>query len=372
MAEWQRSLQHNITTAQELADRGLIPTEKINSLQKVIDKYPMNITPYYLDLIRENNDTDPIYKMCIASFQENDADGISDTSGESQNTIGSGIQHKYDNTVLLLSTNICAMYCRHCFRKRLVGVSEEETLNFVDDAIDYIKLHPEVDNVLITGGDAFLNSNRVIEKYLKQLSNIPHIRFIRFGTRTPVVFPQRITGDENLLAILKKYKFQKTIYVVTQFNHPREFTNQAREAIITLREHGIPVLNQTVLLSGINDNADTLASLFNQLVEVGVSPYYLFQCRPLKGVKSHFAIPLLRAVDIVDKTRAKLSGVAKRFRFSMSHIKGKIEILGKTKVDRIILKQHQARDNKDLNKFFTVSLDDNATWLPADFTYELL
>lgn len=372
MSKWQEILQQNVTTAQELADKGIISHDKVKHLQKIIDIYPMNITQYYLNLIRQNNDSDPIYKMCIASLEEYDSDGISDTSGEVQNTVDNGIQHKYDNTVLLLSSNICAMYCRHCFRKRLVGISEEETLSFVDRAIDYIKAHPEVDNILITGGDAFLNSNKVIEKYLNLLSKIPHIKFIRFGTRTPVVFPQRITTDDELLSILKKYKFKKTIYVVTQFNHPNEFTSQSQEAIITLREHGIPVLNQSVVLAGINDDPIILSSLFNQLVEVGASPYYLFQCRPLKGVKNYFSVPLLDAVEIVDKTRAKLSGVAKRFRFSMSHTKGKIEILGKTKEDKIILKQHQARDNDDLNKFFTVALDSTDTWIPNDFTYELL
>lgn len=372
LKQWQEDLQHNITTAKELADKELIPKEETENLQKIIDKYPMNITEYYLSLIQKNDYSDPIYKMCVASYKENCEEGVSDTSGEALNTVDNGIQHKYDNTVLLLSTNICAMYCRHCFRKRLVGLSEDETLNFVDKAVDYIKAHPEVDNVLITGGDSFLNSNKVIEKYLSLLSQIPHIRFIRFGTRVPVVFPQRITTDNELIDILKKYKDKKTIYVVTQFNHPREFTQHAHEAINTLREAGVPVLNQTVLLAGINDDAKTLSNLFNSLVEAGASPYYLFQCRPLKGVKSYFSVPLLKAVEIVDHTRAKLSGVAKRFRFSMSHTKGKMEIIGKTKDDRIILKQHQARDNEDLNKFFTVPLNEDTSWLDDEFDFELI
>lgn len=370
--KWQEDLKNNITTAKELADLGYIPIKEAEELQKIIDKYPMNITRYYLNLIEKNDYSDPIYKMCIASAKEACDEGMSDTSGEASNTVENGIQHKYDNTVLLLSTNICAMYCRHCFRKRLVGLSEDETLSFVDKAVEYIKEHPEVDNVLITGGDSFLNSNRVIEKYLQQLSEIPHIKFIRFGTRVPVVFPQRITSDDELMEILKKYKTKKTIYVVTQFNHPKEFTEEAHNAIDVLREAGIPVLNQTVLLAGVNDNADILADLFNKLVEAGASPYYLFQCRPLKGVKSYFSIPLLDAVEIVDKTREKLSGVAKRFRFSMSHVKGKMEIIGKTKYNRIILKQHQAKDNEDLNKFFTVPLEHGQSWVPSEFEFELI
>lgn len=372
LKKWQEDLTRNITTTQELADKKLISEEDKEKLQNIIDKYPMNITEYYLGLIKKNDYDDPIYKMCIPSLFEDNQEGVWDTSGEAANTVDNGIQHKYDNTVLLLSTNICSMYCRHCFRKRLVGVSEEETLTFVDKAVDYIKEHPEADNVLITGGDAFLNSNKVIEKYLEKLIEIEHIKFIRFGTRVPVVFPQRITTDEDLLNILAKYKNKKTIYVVTQFNHYNEFTDEAKKSIELLRENGVPVLNQTVLLAGVNDNPQTLVKLFNRLVEAGISPYYLFQCRPLKGVKKYFAVPLSRAVDIVDQTRAKLSGVAKRFRFAMSHISGKIEIIGKTQDGRLIMKQHQARDNKDLNKFFTVSINENTLWLDENYEYEIL
>lgn len=369
---WQADLQNNLISATQLAEKGLIKKEQVEKLQAIIDKYPMNITRYYAGLIKKYDYTDPIYKMCIASIEEGGEDGIFDTSGEAINTVESGIQHKYDNTALLLSTSVCAMYCRHCFRKRLVGLNEDETLTFVDKAIEYIEAHPEIDNVLITGGDSFLNSNKVIEKYLSKLTEIPHIRFIRFGTRVPVVFPQRIYNDQELMDILIKYKNKKAIYVVTQFNHPIELTEEAKRATDFLRESGIPVLNQTVLLSGVNDSATTLAELFNKLVENGISPYYLFQCRPLKGVKGYFTVPLLEAVDIVDRTRAKLSGVAKRFRFSMSHIKGKMEIIGTTQGGRLILKQHQAKDNENLNKFFTVPVDENSYWLEDDIEYALL
>lgn len=369
---WQRDLQNNLISATQLADKGLIKSEQVERLQAIIDKYPMNITEYYAGLIKKNDYSDPIYKMCIASIEEGGNSGSFDTSGEASNTVENGIQHKYDNTALLLSTSVCAMYCRHCFRKRLVGLNEDETLTFVDKAIDYIKEHPEIDNVLITGGDSFLNSNRVIEKYLSKLVEIPHIRFIRFGTRVPVVFPQRIYDDQELIDILMKYKKKKSIYVVTQFNHPIELTDEAKRATDILKESGIPVLNQTVLLSGVNDKATILAELFNKLVENGISPYYLFQCRPLKGVLGYFTVPLLKAVEIVDRTRAKLSGVAKRFRFSMSHIKGKMEIIGTTQGGRLILKQHQAKDNDNLNKFFTVPINEETYWLPDEIDYELL
>lgn len=370
--DWQKELANNKKTARELAELGFIDAADREALEKIIDNYPMSITDYYLSLIQTYDYSDPIYKMCIASLNEKEDEGKADTSGEQSNTISDGIQHKYDNTVLLLSTNVCAMYCRHCFRKRMVGNSESEVLSFVDSAVDYIRNHPEVDNVLITGGDALLNSNRVIEKYLSLLCDIPHIKFIRFGTRTPVVLPSRILSDPQLVDILSKYVQKKAIYIVTQFNHPAEITAESMQACQVFRTHGIPVLNQTVLLAGINDNPNILINLFNSLVANGITPYYLFQCRPVKGVKGYFSVPLKQAVDIVDATRAGLSGPAKRFRFSMSHIIGKIEIIGKTQDGRLLLKQHQAKNNEDLNNLFTVTVSDADTWLADTFAYKLL
>ena len=368
----RENTRHNVVNAAELYGKGLISQERIEPIQRVIDTYPMSVTQYYLGLIKENSYDDPIYKMCIPSLNEQSNEGYFDTSGEGANTITDGIQHKYDNTVLLLSTNVCAMYCRHCFRKRMVGQSEEEILSFVDTAVEYIKKHPEVDNVLISGGDALMLSNKVIEKYLQKLTAIPHIKFIRLGTRVPVVFPERIMRDGELIDILLTYRRFKTIYIVTQFNHRNEITPISKMALRLLNTAGIPVLNQTVLLKGVNSNADELVSLFNGLLECGISPYYLFQCRPVKGVKDYFAVPLLEGVDIVDEARARLSGPAKRFRYAMSHVSGKMEILGKTKDDRLLIKQHQARLNENVNRLITVTADKDCTWLSDDFEYEEL
>ncbi len=364
---WQKDLQNSVTTLKELKELGF-EIQDYDSLNKITDKYPMSIPNYYLNLIKKKDYSDPIYKMCIASIREGAAGGNEDTSGEGSNTVGGGIQHKYDSTVLLLSTNVCAMYCRHCFRKRLVGQSEEEILKFTDEAIEYVRNHPEVNNILISGGDALLNSNKIIKKYLENFSQIEHVKFIRFGSRTPVVLPQRIYNDPELLDILRTYSKIKTIFVVTQFNHPREFTKEAIKATDMLREAGVPLLNQTVLLKGVNDDVKTLKSLFTKMTSNGISPYYLFQCRPVKGVKDLFAVPLLKAVELVDKTKAELSGVDKRFRFIMSHIRGKIEILGKMDNNTLLLKQHQAKDNDDLNNIFTIKVENNSLWFNDELT----
>lgn len=364
---WQKELNNSVTTLEELQELGF-QIEDYDKLKTITERYPMSIPKYYLNLIKKKDGSDPIYKMCIASLREGASGGNEDTSGEGTNTVSDGIQHKYDSTVLLLSTNVCAMYCRHCFRKRLVGQSEEEILKFTEEAIAYVKEHKEVNNILISGGDALLNSNKIIKKYLENFSKIDHIQFIRFGSRTPVVLPQRISGDPELLDILRTYSKLKTIFVVTQFNHPREFTKEAIQATDMLREAGVPLLNQTVLLKGVNDNVKTLKSLFTKMTSNGISPYYLFQCRPVKGVRDLFAVPLLDAVDLVDRTKSELSGVDKRFRFIMSHIRGKIEILGKMDDDKLLLKQHQAKDNDELNNIFTVKVTNNSLWLNDELT----
>ena len=369
---WQEELKNNLVSAEDLFQAELIAEKDVKTIAEIIDKYPLNITDYYMKLIEKFDYSDPIYKMCVASLKEDRHDGSLDVSGEAINTVDNGIQHKYKNTVLLLSTNVCAMYCRHCFRKRMVGLSEEETLSFTEKAVAYVAEHPEVDNVLITGGDSFMNSNKVIESYLKGLSKIEHLKFIRFGTRLPVVMPQRIYKDGELIDILSKYNKQKPLYVVTQFNHPRELTLEAKMASEVLREARISVLHQSVMLAGVNDNVQTLVDLFNGLIENGISPYYLFQCRPIKGVEGYFTVPFTKGVEIVEEVRTRLSGVAKRFRYALSHINGKMEILGITQKGELLVKQHQAKDPKNLNKIFTVPLSDKTYWLPDDIEYNLL
>ena len=182
------------------------------------------ITPYYLSLVDPADTNDPIARMCVPSLNELNAEGDFDTSGEGFNTKLEGLQHKYSQTVLLLSTNQCAMYCRHCFRKRMVGLTTDELSRRVDEAVAYIKKHEKVTNVLISGGDSLMNPNSIIERYLKELTVIGHLDLIRLGSRVPVTLPERIYGDQEFLDMLPHYAKKKALYIVTQFNHPREIT----------------------------------------------------------------------------------------------------------------------------------------------------
>jgi lysine 2,3-aminomutase len=360
---WQKELNNNITSAQEIAQKLHLTKEEERRINRITSQFPMSITRYYASLINPEDPKDPIRKMCVPSASELYIEGHFDTSGEQLNTKLDGIQHKYHNTVLVMSTNTCASYCRFCFRKRLVGLSTTEILNRIDTVTDYIQNHPEVDNVLISGGDSFMNDNSVIERYLQKLFSIDHIQYVRFGSRIPVVYPMRIYQDKEFLRIMKTYAKQKQIYVITHFNHPNECTPQAKKAIKALHSCGVTFRNQTVLLRGVNNDPTTLAILFNTLNAWGVVPYYIFQCRPVKGVKRHFQVPLLQGCNIVKKTRKKLSGLAKSFRFVMSHYTGKIEILGRLSEHRLLCKYHQVRHDKDHDKMMVFHLQEDQSWI---------
>jgi len=352
--QWRNELKRNIHTIEELQEYTKLSSRERERLQKVIDKHPMSVTRYYLSLIDWSDPEDPIKKMAIPSIEELNLMGSYDPSDEKANTKMPGLQHKYEPTALILATNRCPMYCRYCFRKRLVGLSTEEIMKRFSNAVQYIKSHTKINNVLISGGDPFMLSTKVIAGFLEKLAPIEHLDFIRFGTRTPVTFPQRILSDGSLIDLLAEstQSGKKRIYIVTQFNHPREITRDSSAAIHALTEAGLVVSNQVTLLQGVNDNPTILAELHNGLIKIGVNPYYIFQCRPVKRVKHHFQIPLYKGVEIVNEASKLLNGHSKRFRYVMSHRTGKIEILGIID-DKIYLKYHEAKNPENIGKLFS-------------------
>lgn len=360
---WKDLLAKSIRNVADLRSAIELPEKDISQLEKIVEKYPLCVNPYYLSLINRDDPHDPIRKMCIPDVYEFSEGGQEDTSGEADNTVIQGMQHKYRQTALILSTNQCAMYCRHCFRKRMVGASSEEIARQLPVMADYVRSHREINNVLISGGDAFLNSNETIEKYLRHFTAIPTLDFIRFGTRIPVVLPQRITQDDELLRLLEVYGLRKQIIIVTQFNHPRELTPEAVQALRDLREVGCSIRNQTVLLKGVNDDADIMAQLMNRLVACGVIPYYIFQCRPVAGVQNQFQVPFLRGIEIVENAKKQMNGQAKSVRYAMSHPTGKIEILGKLDHNKMLFKYHQAKYDQDHGRVFTQTVEEDQCWL---------
>ena len=363
MKYWQTLLSQGYYQVEKLQEHFSFPPDEIESLQSIQEQFPFFVNPYYLSLIDKTDPNDPIRKMSIPGLKELEKSGSFDTSGEQSNTVLPGLQHKYKETALILSTSQCAMYCRHCFRKRLVGLSEEEICSHIGDMAAYIQDHKEISNVLISGGDAFLNSNETIEQYLSVLSEIPHLDLIRFGTRTPVVLPQRITSDPDLVNLLKHYTQKKKIYVVTQFNHPNEITKESTAAVELLLSLGIPVRNQTVLLKDVNSDSNVLGLLLKKLTGIGVIPYYIFQCRPVMGVMNHFQVPLPEGYKIVQNAMQMQNGQGKSCRYMLSHVTGKIEILGSLKDDEMLFKYHQAKDPADAGRIFTRKITKDQCWL---------
>lgn len=361
---WQDALKKNIRDAGCLNEyvKDLDP-EELKQLDRLIEKFPMSVPSYYLSLIDWRDENDPIRRMSIPSLIETDLSGESDTSGEHDNTVLRGMQHKYPQTVLILSTSQCVMYCRYCFRKRMVGADNQEIAADTAKIFDYIREHEEVTNVLVSGGDSFLNNNETIRTYLENLSSISHLDFIRFGTKIPVVFPQRIVEDQEFLNILRHYNAIKQIYVVTQFNHPRELTTASIQSVRCLLELGITVKNQTVLMKNINDDPQVLGELMRRLSAIGASPYYVFQCRPVAGVKNQFQVPLREGARVVEAARRLQNGQGKCFRYVLSNWKGKVEILGEDEDGSMLFKYHQAKDRESIGKLFRKRLGDGDCWI---------
>lgn len=365
--DWRKQI---VSDSAYIAEYLNLNEEEIKEIEQISKKHPFQTTRYYLSLIDKEDKDDPIRKMQIPTNLEEVDEGEWDTSGEKQNTKLEGLQHKYERTALLLSTNACAMYCRHCFRKRLVGINNNEILNNFDAAADYIEAHDEINNILISGGDSLMLSTETLKHFLERLVSIEHLDFIRLGTRIPVVLPQRISEDKALLDLLEHYGKMKKIYVITQFNHPKELTEEAVEAIAQLSSRGISVNNQTVLLKGVNSEPNVLAELMNKLVKAGVHPYYVFQCRPVKGVKNIFQMNFKEGIDIVREAKKELSGPAKRFKFALSHKTGKIEILGRK--DNIgLFKYHQSPDRNRIGEVFMKELTSDLAWFEDDFYDQL-
>ncbi|PHR29340.1 MAG: lysine 2,3-aminomutase [Desulfotalea sp.] len=301
MEPWKEILQKSVTTPQELYHQlGC----DFNVLQDVIAKFPMRINPYFLNLI--DYPGDPIWKQCIPDALEiNDTVCIPDPLSEEDLSPIPNLVHKYANRVLLLVSSQCAMYCRFCTRKRKVGTSKmhisDTTLSL---AYDYLRLHPEVTDVLISGGDPFLLDDERLDEILGNLSKIPSIKMIRIGTRVPSVLPMRITS--RLCSILKKYQ---PLYINTHFNHPKELTAEAKQACFMLADAGISLGCQTVLLKGVNDNVAVLKELFQGLLYLRVKPYYLFQSDLTQGV-NHFRTSTQKGVNLMKGLYGHLSGMA--------------------------------------------------------------
>lgn len=308
--DWRWQLRHairDITTIEQVLGIRFHREER-EQLQETINTFPLNITPYYLSLVDVNDyRNDPIFRQAFPSPQELIVEHYehSDPLAEEMDSPCPCITHRYPDRVLFLISNTCAMYCRHCTRKRKVGdVDSIPDRDQITQGIEYIRANPHIRDVLLSGGDPFMLSDEYIDWILTELHSIPHIEIIRIGTRAPVTLPFRVTDD--LVAVLKKHH---PLWVNMQFNHPKEMTESARIAIAKLADAGIPLGNQSVLLAGINDCPRIMKELVHQLVKNRIRPYYLYQCDLSEGI-SHFRTPVSKGIEIMENLIGHTSGFA--------------------------------------------------------------
>lgn len=304
--DWRWQLRNRISTAEELAGLIDLTPEERAGLQAAPGLFRVGITPYYLSLIDPHHPFCPVRLQVIPTAEEaTEAQGeYRDPLGEDALSPVTGLVHRYPDRVLLLALDRCAIYCRHCNRRRMVGQESPISQEELERALDYIRAHPQIRDVLISGGDPLTLSTERLERILQRLREIPHIDFIRIGTRVPVCLPMRV--DEALCAMLRKYH---PLYINTHFNHPRELTPEAKQACALLADAGIPLGNQTVLLRRVNSSARTLEALFRGLLRMRVRPYYLFQGDPVLGT-DHLRTPVGAGLSIMEQLRGRVTGMA--------------------------------------------------------------
>jgi lysine 2,3-aminomutase len=299
-------MKNRITKLEQISQVVNLTAAEEQGLKNAKGRMAMAITPYWATLIDPEDPNCPIRRQSIptaSEFQVGPYEMV-DPCGEDNDSPAAHLVHRYPDRVLLLATESCAMYCRHCTRRRLVG-HEERTDNNPDRwdaAIEYIRSNKKIRDVLISGGDPLTLEEEQLEGLLKKLRSIPHIELLRIGSRVPVTLPQRIT--ENLIAMLKKYA---PIWISLHFNHPKEITKRTRIACDMFSDAGMPLGSQTVLLKGINDRPSTMRKLIHELLKLRVRPYYIYQCDLVKGTH-HFRTPVNTGINIIEKLRGHTSG----------------------------------------------------------------
>lgn len=305
--DWKWQVRHRIETLEDLKKYIHLTPEEEEGVRESLKTIRMAITPYYLSLINLEDPHDPIRKQSIPTINELhvSAADIQDPLHEDGDSPVPGLTHRYPDRVLFLITDQCAMYCRHCTRRRFAGQKDASSpMEHIDKCIDYIARTPQVRDVLLSGGDALLVPDDRIEYVLKKLRDIPHVEIIRFGSRTPVVMPQRITPE--FVDMIKKYH---PVWLNTHFNHPNEITPESKAACERLANAGVPLGNQSVLLRGVNDCTHVMKKLVHELVKIRVRPYYIYVCDLSMGI-GHFRTPISKGIEIIENLRGHTSGYA--------------------------------------------------------------
>ena len=307
-SDWRWQVRHAISSVSQLAAAlPLTPDELDGALRAERAGMPIGITPYYLSLIDPRDPSCPIRRQCVPTSREgNEVPGdLVDPLGEVAHEVAPHLVQRYPDRALLLVTDRCAVYCRFCTRSRIVGDGGGAvSMDALAPAFAYLRAHPEVRDVIVSGGDPLAMATDRLVRVVAQLRAIPSLDTLRLATRVPVTLPMRVTAE--LVRALRPYH---PLWIMTHFNHPKELTKAAQRACTRLADAGFPVMNQTVLLAGINDDAATLEALFRGLIRARVRPYYLLQADPVRGT-AHLRTPLARGVALMDALQGKLTGIA--------------------------------------------------------------
>lgn len=304
---WQWQMKNRINDIETLNNYIHLSADEHKGLHACLHLFRMAITPYYASLMDPHDPHCPIRKQAVPSAHElmTTKCDLQDPLCEEADSPVPGLTHRYPDRALLLVTDQCAMYCRHCTRRRLAGQNDGALpKKQIEAALDYIRRTPAIRDIVISGGDPLTLPDMQIEFLLSQLRAIPHIEIIRIGTRVPVVLPQRITP--RLCKIIQKYH---PVWINTHFNHPKEITPQAAGACELLANHGIPLGNQSVLLKGVNDCPHIMKELMQKLLKIRVRPYYIYQCDLSRGI-SHFRTSVSKGMQIMEHLRGHTSGLA--------------------------------------------------------------
>jgi len=304
-ATWQ--LRHRVTQLAQLEKHLTLCEEERAGVLLSGNKLAMAITPHYFNLMDPLDPDCPIRRQVIPRIEETweDPAEMADPCGEDSHMPVPGLVHRYPDRVLFLVTDRCAAYCRYCTRSRVVsGAGEQELHTEFEAAFRYLESHPEIRDVLLSGGDPLLFSDAKLDALLTRLRSIPHIEFVRIGSRIPIFLPQRITPE--LCRMLQKHH---PLFLSIHTNHPRELTTEVREALERLADHGVPMGNQSVLLRGVNDDAEVMKSLVHKLLMCRVRPYYLYQCDLIQG-SAHLRAPVSKGVEIIEALRGHTTGYA--------------------------------------------------------------
>ncbi|MCM8757645.1 MAG: lysine 2,3-aminomutase [Candidatus Omnitrophica bacterium] len=306
--DWHWQMKNRIFTKEVLSKFIRLSPEEEKGIEKASGRLKMAITPYWASLIDPDDPRCPLRRQAVPTIYETiiGPHEMVDPCAEDRDMPTPGLVHRYPDRVLFLATEQCAMYCRHCTRRRRVGEDKEfqDIKSRLEKAIDYVKSNRKIRDVLISGGDPLVLEDDILEEIIKGFKSVPNVEFLRIGTRIPVSLPQRITP--KLINMLKKYS---PIWMSLHFNHPKEITKRCKIACEMLADAGIPLGSQTVLLKGINDRPYIMKKLMHELLKIRVRPYYIYQCDPVKGT-SHFRTPVAVGINIMEKLRGHTSGYA--------------------------------------------------------------